>query len=394
MRGDSAKLTHIVGSGQANKSEILRFNGTAIATNPFRAVQGPNWDNPTYLLTPTAFPGLENLTQVTTSVDHQGFSTFDCLTWAAIVYRTDVKDRDGDGLLDIWESSDDADPRSERPGAAESQGHGRGSGPQGRLHRARVHVHRGRSRSCDRPPELRRRAQARTLASAVACGAEAVGDAFANCARCQSRWAPGIALHIDAGHSYPAGEADPYIIRGEGLARGGEAINELVTVCARGETDPPGVCQFSAYPGTVGWKTGFRFLRDEVLSGPPVVPGADDPCDQPGSTCVRRFDRNRLRHVPLRALRARDRPAEVRHAVPRRGRHASAAEQHDRVAVTHRSGTTPTSTRRGPTPASPTSLAATSLSRSAHSSTRMESRLAHPSCRPARSCTSGDTTLS
>ena len=54
--GESAKLTHIVGSGQSNKSEILRFNGTALATNPFSAVQGPNWDNPTFQLTPTAFP--------------------------------------------------------------------------------------------------------------------------------------------------------------------------------------------------------------------------------------------------------------------------------------------------------------------------------------------------
>ena len=30
-----------------------------------------------------------------------------------------------------------------------------------------------------------------------------------------------------------------YLIRGDGLARGGEAINELATVCTRGETDPP-----------------------------------------------------------------------------------------------------------------------------------------------------------
>ena len=34
--GASARLTHIVGSGQANKSEIVRFNGTAVATNPFQ----------------------------------------------------------------------------------------------------------------------------------------------------------------------------------------------------------------------------------------------------------------------------------------------------------------------------------------------------------------------
>ncbi len=54
--GYSAKLTHIVGSGQANKSENLRVNGTEVATNPFAAVQGLNWDNPTFDLTPSKFP--------------------------------------------------------------------------------------------------------------------------------------------------------------------------------------------------------------------------------------------------------------------------------------------------------------------------------------------------
>ena len=43
----------------------------------------------------------------------------------------------------------------------------------------------------------------------------------------------------------------------------------------------------------MGWKTGFQFIRDTVLSGPAPVPGADDPCDVPGAPCTRRFDRNR-----------------------------------------------------------------------------------------------------
>ena len=60
-----------------------------------------------------------------------------------------------------------------------------------------------------------------------------VGDAFA--AAPTGR----VNVHFDVGDSYPSGEADPYIIRGAGLARGGEAIDELATVCTRGATDPP-----------------------------------------------------------------------------------------------------------------------------------------------------------
>ncbi len=114
------------------------------------------------------------------------------------------------------------------------------------------------------------------------------------------------------GNNYQEGEADPYIIPAS-RARGGEAIDETVTVCTRGQGKPPWVCQFgnyvdsvgnvvvSAYPGTVGWKTGFVFLRDDILDrkGIPIPtptvdnPYPDDPCDEPVSGCERRFDRNR-----------------------------------------------------------------------------------------------------
>ena len=52
------------------------------------------------------------------------------------------------------------------------------------------------------------------------------------------------------------------------------------------------MCQFPD-PGTVGWKTGFRFLRDSPISL------SDDACEaaerdgNPATVCERRFDRNR-----------------------------------------------------------------------------------------------------
>ena len=91
----------------------------------------------------------------------------------------------------------------------------------------------------------------------------------------------------------PGKRRRPYVIRGTELAKGGEAINELATVCSRAPNNPPWVCQFSGYPGTVGWKTGFRYLRDEVLSGPPVSARPGRPVRCARETCVRRFDRNR-----------------------------------------------------------------------------------------------------
>jgi hypothetical protein len=81
----------------------------------------------------------------------------------------------------------------------------------------------------------------------------AVGEAFKQRA---------IDVHFDVGDRF---QDSPYVIRAD-RARGGEGIDEMSTVCARGAADPPYVCQFSAYPGTVGWKTGFKFLRDQLVN--------------------------------------------------------------------------------------------------------------------------------
>jgi hypothetical protein len=279
----TAKLTHIVGSSQGNKSERLLFNGSAIATNPFQATRGASWDNPTFQVTSST-----TLAQVTTSVDQGGFNSCDCLTWSAIVYRTAVKDSDDDGLLDIWESSTTAlsDPRG-RPLPILSA---MGADPN----RKDLFIEAGYMQ-----------ADAGIAYGGVAKPAHThlpthealklVGDAFKN--------APvPIAVHFDMGNAYPSPapnepSAEEYLIRGT-QATGGEAISELATVCTPGATDPPWVCQYSQYPGTVGWKTGFRFLRDEVLSVTPpsgiaAPPPGEELCDKAGYTCNRRFDRNR-----------------------------------------------------------------------------------------------------
>jgi hypothetical protein len=248
--GNDAKLTHIVGSGQSNKSENLTYNGTRIAVNPFASTAGPKWDNPTFTL--AADPSRRT---VTTGVDHDGFNSFDCLTWSAVVYRTTVKDSDGDGLLDLWESS--PTPLTDPYGRTLPHLAAMGASPTVKD----VFIEIGYLKT-DAPTAyggVTKPAHSH-LPSHEAL--ELVGRMF--------RDAPTgrVNAHFDVGDTYPAGAADPYLIRGTGLARGGEAIPESITVCTPAPGAPPWECQFSAHPGTVGWKTGFRLLRDEVLSGP------------------------------------------------------------------------------------------------------------------------------
>ncbi len=282
----AGQITHIAGSGQWFLTERLTVPGN-VFTNPFQASQGKSWDNFT-----TSTSSLDGASSFVTSVQPYGLLQ-DCLTWGAVIYRTQVNDGDGDGLLDRWESGGSlSDPNGQPLPNLNAMG----ATPSHQDLFVEVgYMSAGEGTTYGGMPK-----PAHTHLPTHAA-LKLVGDAFKNAPVSNPDSSPGINVHFDVGNSYPPGEADPYIIRdtSPGLARGGEAIDETVTVCARGPEDPPWVCQFSAYPGTVGWKTGFKFLRDQLLNTPPpLTPEGDDPCDaggndESGAACERRFDRNR-----------------------------------------------------------------------------------------------------
>jgi hypothetical protein len=261
-----------VGSGQANKPERLLFNGlSSVTTSPFVGAAGDSWDNV------TLFPASAGSTfgfdpdgaqYATTTVDHADSSSFDCLTWGAIVYRTEVKDTDQDGLLDIWESS--ATALNEPSGG-------------------QLPVLAAMSANPTQKDLFLEIGYLKTDASLSYGGASKpththLPDPRALQMVAEASHAQGINVHFDIGGHYQAPDIDsatgsPYLalptigtcqsawewrcaIVPASLATGGEAVDEMLTVCAP-DASTPWVCQFSAYPGTVGWKTGFRFLRDE-----------------------------------------------------------------------------------------------------------------------------------
>ena len=286
-----SKITHIVGSGQANKSEILRFSGAVglpnslanpfPVTNPFTSLGGNLWDNPTYTLTADAMR-----TSVATSVDHAGFGSFDCLTWAAVVYKTTVKDTDGDGLLNRWETATATAPVKDPHGRDLPYLGSMGADPAVKD----LFIEIGSLQTDDvtgdlLPDPMCYGGTGPTCIGGVVkpghshrpehAALKLMGDALWNA----PPGAQPIKVHFDVGNGYPAGDAldpsknaDAYIIRGSGLARGGEVIAESFTQCTPGADAPPWECQFSAYPGTVGWKTGYQYMRDQILARPPSVP--------------------------------------------------------------------------------------------------------------------------
>ena len=274
------QITYLVGSAQAGLAEKL--TGPGISENdPFIAGAGNAWD---VVTRPTAsLAAGASFFDTTIAPRYTGLASLfnDCMTLGAIVYRTQVNDTDGDGLLNRWESESGlVDPNGEAlPNLAAmgadpnhkdlfveigSMTTGVNSYTYGGVAKA-AHTH---------------------LPSHEAL--KKVGDAFA---------AKEINVHFDLG-TYPPGVADPYIVRGLS-ARGGESFDEAITQCTPGVADTPWTadqpwnCQFDDYPGTVGWKTGFRFLRDMPLTL------SDDACDaaekdgNAATTCDRVLDSNR-----------------------------------------------------------------------------------------------------
>lgn len=318
-RPGPARFSLIGGSARADQAEILRFNeppfadATPLATNAFSSSLGDRWDNPTFdgedgIFTP-APPSGGVTSQVTTSVSKEHLATADCVTFAAAIYSTDVEDRDGDGLLDVWEES--TAPILDPNGQPLPNLHAMGADPD--IPDVFVEIAHLQTGPAGGPLADYAYGGIVKPAHSHQPSHEAlklVGDAFKG-----SSTSDRIRMHFDMGPNYPLGDptnprlnAEEYLVP-RSLARGGEAIDEAVTVCARQATDPEYVCQFGDYPGTVGWKTGYRFLRDEIFSITPALPAlppgetADDYCGTlvpnptvPGQryVCERRFDENRL----------------------------------------------------------------------------------------------------
>ena len=186
---------------------------------------------------------------------------------------TKVQDTDTDGLVDIWESSTSQITRSERPAAAQALGDGGGPPAQGPVRRDRLLVHR-RAGDLRRAPTPRNSAFALAVPGRAEAGRRGIQERTGAESR---RRTTGINVHFDVGNNY---QTDPTNWRPASVHPAGKvwrwadgAFSE--TACADVEWKPGRVSPgrdrtVPGLSGTVGWKTGFRFYRDDVLKFSPA----------------------------------------------------------------------------------------------------------------------------
>lgn len=109
-----SRLTHIVGSGQSNKFQTVYLGKDQNTLTKLPSLYGNKlpafpgwygtWDNPTWTFPSASTPVnplLEDFssatTQVVPSMSNQG-----CVSWGAVILSTTVKNSDNDGILDSW----------------------------------------------------------------------------------------------------------------------------------------------------------------------------------------------------------------------------------------------------------------------------------------------------
>src|SRR5204863_4670160 len=124
----NAQITHIGGSNPVN-GERVSFNGVQIGNNvnpnPMASSSGRVLSsfsaNVSSLMSRNVVSQMFGET-ATTSADHVKATPYDCDTWAAVVFRTDVADVDGDGIPDGVEDAPIGSPLHDPPTAAENDG--------------------------------------------------------------------------------------------------------------------------------------------------------------------------------------------------------------------------------------------------------------------------------
>ena len=328
----SAKMTHIIASGQPNNNERIFFDaGTSTQISPFNPVFGGTssqrgWTTLTYNVSDLMSPGTNSAggygETVTTTVDHAGGGGDDCLTWGAIIFSTAVADAEpggGDGLPDGLEDAvgglKDPDglqlPDFQAIGASSAQRDLFIEFNAMRTLVAKTHGSPAAPYPGAEAPLYSKTVPAHTHMPTPQV-LKMLGDRYA---------ALGITPHFDVGNldayhalgtithpgwvdDYSSVEADGYLVP-SAFARGGEVVDERACDAA----NP--ACQFPAYPGTVGWKLGLQVLRDAPVgdNGEELLTPTELAGWQASAQQRRRFDRSRkgLFHYVLYA-HARGRP--------------------------------------------------------------------------------------
>jgi hypothetical protein len=285
-----SKLTHIAGNGQPNKFETVYLDNVALPSlytglPPFPGIYNDNtispsgggsWDNPTWSFpntylngtNPVAEDDLSAATSVVPASSNSG-----CVTWGAVIISTTVKDTDGDGLLNVWETGQGYCDAAFNEGVC-SPGDA-----------SWVDLTGADSTRKDLFVEIDYMCS--SINSDGTCSTIPPNYSFypppGALTKIKNAFAPhGINVHFVTGNS---GYTAPYNTG---------AIQEQTCTDTTDSSGNPVLCPFLNQPGIVGWKWGFWWIKNRPLNkNSDGTTWTEGQCEQAPTTCVRQFQHGR-----------------------------------------------------------------------------------------------------
>jgi hypothetical protein len=275
-----SKLTQIVGNGQPNKFETVSLDNVALASvyganaPAFIGYYNGSWDNPTWLLSGSSNPVMENDPSASTSTVPSG-SNSGCVSWGAVIFSTTVKDTDKDGLLDKWEDN---------------------GGYTDALDGTFVPLVGACSGGPNQPATCAARngnTQDVFLQMDYLCDGTVANPSATGAAACDpSTSTTGHSHYLDPNGQVMSDLTNVFSNRGITLhLTGGYAVQEAV--CSTATESSHLLCPYPNQKGVLGWKVAVELLKSQPININPNTGSTwtESDCEAaaPG-TCIRRFE--------------------------------------------------------------------------------------------------------
>ena len=286
----AAKITHIVGNGQANKVQQVYLNNYDSAGKlvhstllpslygtdpPFPGKYNGSWDDPTwfpntYATTPAGFTAVHANDSSETTLVVPASTNKGCVNWGAIILSTTIQDSDLDGLVDTWKAKNGYCDAGANRGMTNQ-----GTCPLGDADPSWVALPGAQANEKDIFLQIDAMCSKLTV-DGTACdtangGISQLPDpaALANVVSAFFANGHAVHVHIDPNH---------------------QIIPEQTCVDTVDKNGNPVLCPFPGQAGVVGWKSGFEYLKTQPLNYPDeascessALPGGAGPF------CIRRF---------------------------------------------------------------------------------------------------------
>jgi|GEM_PF-654760 len=293
-----SRLTHIVGSGQSNKLETVYLENVPLPSfypsgQPAFPGWYGSWDNPTWTF-PSASANLPNpiqaksssaTTQVVPASSNSG-----CVSWGAVILSTTVENRDGDGILDSWKL-----PNANPPGYCDAAYNNgvcrRGDStdptwvplPDAQIGHKDIFLQYDYMCSTVNGPPLP--GNTKDINSCKTGGSDYSFDPRLAVDPADGKTAVEKVVDAFTNHLSPG---EPFVLH----AIPGNAISETLTYDINGKivpatcSDTDLTCPFPNEPGTIGFREGLSYIKNQTIDPQTGLIGCDPAVHQP---CVAVF---------------------------------------------------------------------------------------------------------